>query len=340
MAPNQQYKMLIDYILVQKHNCTIKNFTINGMEKFKFYTDHRLLTVSLRIDNLRINRKFKPIVTKNINSERYKSELNKRLQNLITTQPNELTPCPTTINNKIQKSILLAVQKSLEENDLNTVSQKTENDNELQKLHKKRAELPKIKNKSNNDKIELNLVSKVIRQKIRERDEKEVNKIITETIEGNKNIKTMKKRLGLGTYWTTHLVNGEGAKVYDRNSINKLATKFYEELYEDNEKQDNTKSNTDPTGAQAETEQEPEPNLELEPEFILDEVEHAIKGLKSKKSPDHDKIINKYLKMGGISFFIFLTLLSLFHFFSTFCFPTYGRVLQIASQMLISHNQI
>ena len=310
------------------------------MEKFKFYTNHRLLTVSLKIDNLRINRKFKPVVTKNVNSERYKSELNKRLQNLITTQPNKLTPCPTTINKKIQKSILLAVQESLKENDLTIVSQKTENNNEVQKLHKKQAELLKIKNKSNNDKIELNLVSKIIRQKIGERDEKEVKKIITETIEGNKNIKTMKKRLGLGTYWTTHLVNGEGAKVYDRNSINKLATKFYKELFEDNEKQDNTKSNTDPTGAQAETEQEPEPNLELEPEFILDEVEHAIKGLKSKKSPDHDKIINKYLKMGGISFFIFLTLLSLFHFFSTFCFPTYGRVLQIASQMLISHNQI
>ena len=67
----------------------------------------------------------------------------------------------------------------------------------IKQLQLKRTELLKIENKSKKDKIEWNLVSKYIRNKMEQKMLKEEFEIMKTTKEGNKNIKKMKKQLRL-----------------------------------------------------------------------------------------------------------------------------------------------
>ena len=155
---------------------------------------------------------------------------------------------------------------------------------EIKQLHKKRATLLKNKNKSKNEKIELNVISRLIRNKIRNREQ---NRIIRKTIEGNMNVRRMKTRLRLGTQWITYFEKKEGIKISNRIEINEYISKYYETLYDDD------KSRTPLESTEEQNHQE------NEPKFLFQEVEKVINELKNNKSPGHDRITNEFIKNGG-----------------------------------------
>jgi hypothetical protein len=304
VTPNQKHRTLIDYILIPMENNSLSNFDIYGMNKFKFYTDHRLLTITINKHKLNMNRRYINNKTKEINYEKYKSELNNLLEKNIKPIATPSTVIPalsvTSLYQKIHATITEAIQTAAEEPDSDDKQQNQQPiqiTEAIKTLHKTRAALLKIKNRTQVNNLELNLISKVIRSKIRTRDETEKNEIIKETIEGNKNIKTMNKKLSLGNQWSTHFVNEKGEKVHDRIAINEFITDYYENLYDDKENRDYNTNTTLP------------PNLELEPIFIVDEVKSIISQLKSKKCPGHDKITNELIKAGGESLINTLTVL-------------------------------
>ena len=84
-----------------------------------------------------------------------------------------------------------------------------------------------------NEKIELNMLCKAIKHERKNLRELKQQIIIEDTLEGTKNIKKMWKSLSLGKKWASYLLNEKGTKITDRELINELATRFYEQLYSD-----------------------------------------------------------------------------------------------------------
>ncbi len=102
-----------------------------------------------------------------------------------------------------------------------------------------------------------------------------------------KKLKTKPKNLGWG------IRNEQGELLTDKEAILERWAGFYEKLYNDK---------TAMFSMQAESE-EPIPSI------LKEEVEHAIKNIKSGKSPGLDHIIAEYIKAGGDSMVDAMTLL-------------------------------
>ncbi len=103
--------------------------------------------------------------------------------------------------------------------------------NEIKELVEKRETPKRIKRKTLENKIELNIISKLIKKKRKEKIETKKNQIIEKTLETTKSTRTLRKRLLLEKSWTTYLLDNENKKVTNRIGINKIATKYYRELY-------------------------------------------------------------------------------------------------------------
>ena len=124
--------------------------------------------------------------------------------------------------NNLYKEIVDAITTA-HKNTLGNNKELEEHENELKNLHEKRAALLRVKNKTKSVKLEPNLISKLIRSKIRHRDEIGKEEIIKATIEGNKKyIKNMKKKLRLENQWITYIIGENGTKIHDRGKIKKL----------------------------------------------------------------------------------------------------------------------
>ena len=158
-------------------------------------------------------------------------------------------------------------------------------------MQKRREKILKIKNKSTGEKIEQNLISKLIRRKYREKIISNNNEIIRETIEGNKNIRAMNKKLSKGVQWTTFFTGPREEKIYDRKEINAHITEFYKKLYNDSKTE---KSEIDHFGLTL-----GEVDHYTEPSFLVNEVKYVIQKLKKKVSPGHDNLTNEMMKLGG-----------------------------------------
>lgn len=287
-APNQEFKSTIDYIITTKSELNVTNFEIMGMNKFNFYTDHRLLMATIELGNQKGRQKMRE-TDEEIDTTLFKEELRKEMSNVGSEESID------EMYNKGVRAIKSAIQKAKNKSNVESKSTGVEAIS-LKQLHKKRAEILKIKNKSNKEKIELNVISKLIRNKIRQREEQIKNKIISETIDGNKNLKSMKKRLRLGTQLITHFENTKGEKIHNRRDINEHISEYYKNLYS-NDKNEEVVANNERN------------QIEIPP-FLKEEIEIIIKGLKPRKAAGHDKIKNEHIKMGGEGMIEFITELS------------------------------
>lgn len=113
--------------------------------------------------------------------------------------------------------------------------------------------------------------------------------LIRKTLDKSKNVKYLNKKLSLRNYLTIYLENESGVKIYDRDEINQVATKFYEKLY------DSEENSTVPPS---------EPSIQLEElaefcPFLSSEVEMVVNRLKKEKAPGRDGIRNEHIKAGG-----------------------------------------
>lgn len=133
------------------------------------------------------------------------------------------------------------------------------------------------------------MVNKLIKQKLTENNVINTkNLIIHETLEKSSSTKQIKKKLTTETHWTTHLLDDPGKKQYDRLEVNKIATKFYFELYADQKHIKLTKSTPNK-----------ELSVENEPEFLKSEIRSIIGKLKNNNAPAYDNITNEAIKLDG-----------------------------------------
>jgi len=61
--------------------------------------------------------------------------------------------------------------------------------------------------------------------------------MIEEILEDTMSIKKMKNNLRLGHKWMSYIIV-KGSKIYERKTINRTVTRFYTELYDDNNYKD------------------------------------------------------------------------------------------------------
>jgi len=125
-------------------------------------------------------------------------------------------------------------------------------------------------------------MSKLIKKYKKEYSEGKKNKIIREILENTASTKKITNKLAIGRNWITYLTNNNGEKIYDRIGINKIATKFYEQLYDDDKKE--VEKDQDESGNKNEEEIQ---------DIMKAEVEAVVKNLKKGKCPGPDNITNE-----------------------------------------------
>ncbi len=283
ISPNLEYKNQIDYILVPTNFQKITDF--NVQKNFPFTTDHRLIQCNISLTK---ERKFYARKPKKIKIENNPSLYENFISKILITQEDDVERSTDEEYEKLKNSIRTALNKYEE----NTKTQKLSTDHKYKKemnlLHKTRTNLLHKKNKTSQEKIEINLLNKLIRRKTRDNRNEKTNKIIQEILDKTKSTKKINRQLSIGTRLTTYLTDNKNQKIYDRSSINKHATEYYANLYTTEE--ENRLQNVN-VNLQVE--------IEKEPDFIESEIRTIVQNLKNNKAPGHDQINNESVRYGG-----------------------------------------
>lgn len=95
-----------------------------------------------------------------------------------------------------------------------------------------------------------------------------------------------------GIKWINYMTDERDQKIYDRNEINKLVSRFYKNLY-------SKKENRMKEGEKLECKYKIEEVEEEIPEILYAEVETVVKSLKMEKSAGTEGITNEQIKYGG-----------------------------------------
>ncbi len=163
IAPNQTFESQIDFILTKNfcklvNNCSVSNFN--------FHLDHRLLMCEIQINN---QKRFynKTTTTNRItkdNAGAYQNELDKLLTN------NRTIDITTAI---LKATKLMKV--------VNPPTFDTAITDEINNLRSQREKLKRIKTKTKENKIELNVTCRLIKKKFKEHNYNKNKKLIEDT---------------------------------------------------------------------------------------------------------------------------------------------------------------
>ncbi len=189
LTPNHEYKTLIDYFITTKNNNSIVNCNID--RNFNFNSDHCLLTIKLEIKIHKNKHNFSKNKTrKTLNPGLYLTEINEHLDKTIAhqTKENSVQLLYKQITGVVKKVVENSPETTRQENDPN--NKITELKEEIKILQGKRSSFLRVKDKTINGKIELNLASKLIRNKLRQKNSLKREEIINNTLKGDRNITT------------------------------------------------------------------------------------------------------------------------------------------------------
>ena len=279
ISPNMEHKNQIDYILAPQNTKNVLNFDVMN---FEYGTDHRLIKCILNMANPHPN--FKKSNGK-MEGEMWIDEYKNNVNEILSKADPEDMESIDSLANFIEISINNAISK------LSTTDNKNKGGGfpiEIKNLTVARENLKRMKNKTKKDKIEINLLSKTIRAKIRQYNWEKNNQVISSLLDTTKSTKKMRKNLFPGKIWATHLNDKNNKKVTSRHKMNQLATNFYEELYNEIVPLEADKLLSE--------------NIIVEesiPEISISEIETVIKTLKANKAPGSDGIYNEHIKHGG-----------------------------------------
>ena len=289
ISPNMKHRNQIDYILTPTQNQEVINFDV--VSGFRFHSDHRLIKCTLRIDKSRYYNKK----TENIKwvEEKSRTQYCERLNGILREEIRDQSV--EGMNRQLIKAIKIA------SNDPKINEMKTKNKTEspkipveIKNLINKREEMKKRNHLTVVEKIEFNLICKVVKQKLRKYNEDRRNEMIQEILENTRNNKKIRKKLSIGKTWISYLRDEEGKKVYSRDGILEIATRYYKRLYDDNEVFDR------------EVEKIERDEEEL-PEIIEAEVGDIVQKLKCGKATSPDNISNEHIKYGERGIIKYLT---------------------------------
>lgn len=270
ISPDGKYKNEIDYI-ISSHP---KFFTDTSViSKLNFNTNHRMVRSTLKTTQPKKSRIH-------FASPNYNADTGMRIFNTAEKLKRKIFDCGTT-ELRINYTELQTHLRHHYKQDNNSNKKYSLSNSTLQFIQERIPLFNKQMKKQNLEKI--TELSKKIREGIR-RDRKTKR---LQTFE--KHIKTTGgtrkalKELRESNSWIPKLENKSNKhNITNRKDINRLATKFYRELYSD-------KYNT-------ETAKIDMINLDLEPKILPSETRKAILSQKTDKAPGPDKITNEILK--------------------------------------------
>ncbi|XP_030025374.2 uncharacterized protein LOC115443910 [Manduca sexta] len=277
ISPGGNYRTEIDYIITS-HPRLFTNTEV--ITKLNFNTDHRMVRATIKTIPPKLSRKFtipSTLPTYCIKcNETTRNSLSKLSRELLETDEIDVGAS----YNKLQNEIIC-------QNNQKLLQYKYDLSDSTLQLINKRKSLFNYKTRKQNNQI-ISDLSKKIREGIR-KDRKlkrlqTLEKHITRTGGTRKALKELRE----SNPWIPKLKNNQ-KNVTGRKNINKIATKFYCNLY----------SNQDTTinvnVSRASLNGDP-PLLNPEPEILHSETRKAILSQKLDKAPGPDKITNEVLK--------------------------------------------
>ncbi len=302
IAPNMESKTQIDYIIIPQEAKMITN--CGTLQKFEFYSDHRPVSATLKIKKLKIRPRKEwnqsTRIGENIKEEKkeYRQKLESELD--IPTETLKLKTLQEKYELLINKIKIVTKNLKRKRKEKNTGLSET-----THQLIKKREQL-KRKRKTKENKIELNLICKAVRNNIKEDLSKKYLERIKEIMTGNRSIKQIKKEFAIGKQWCVGLENMEKELKENRNEISKIAAGYYQNLYS----KKIPENSGGPQNKQREiSEAEARINNEEIPLIINSEVRRVINRLKNNKAGGPDEIVNENIKYGGENMVKLLTMI-------------------------------
>ncbi|XP_044759008.1 craniofacial development protein 2-like [Coccinella septempunctata] len=282
-SPDGRTKNEIDYIITDNKN-TVKDVSV--LNKFFTGSDHRIVRAKIVLN---LKKERRNMITKsernpwrpptdidgfqgNISnlledSEREENieELNDAIVKALSASQEKYCP-KTQKEEKISASTGLLMKERRFKG-----SQKTTTDEEIKAMNKQ--------------------ISKAIIKDIR-RYKKEK---IEETIENNKSMKVLRRKLRNGKGEMNKLRNKQGNITTNRNEILKTVEEFYQILYESRQEVDEEYEADFLTSKKGVVNQ----GSEEIPDITMGEIELALKKAKNNRSPGEDNIVADAIKIGG-----------------------------------------
>ncbi|CAG4951769.1 unnamed protein product [Colias eurytheme] len=289
LAPNGRTKNEIDYIAT---NCPgiIENY--NVLSKFIHPSDHRIIRITLDLGRRKklTRARFNNTSSSKLNFNNFKNNI--LSVNFTNDNNSSVQDFYNTLINEIKKS--LEPNTRMRERRIETVM--------TDEIINMKKELHSLRNTENKTKIEKKRISqlyKTIKRKIKSNDKEFRLKTLETFLEKTGGVKKAYKSLEIKKDLLSQLTHHSGSSVFNRAGLLDLATQYYRDLY---------KTKTIPTKFDSHTTYL---NNDPIPIFLNEEVEQAIKNLKSDKSPGADGVTNEMIKAG--SYMMVKTLTNLFN---------------------------
>ncbi|KAI5726940.1 hypothetical protein M8J76_011469 [Diaphorina citri] len=277
----------IDYILTNNMK-NIKEFTI--AENLKFDTDHRLLMVTFIPDS----------------QDRYNSESVTRLKiknsedifkNHLEDLLKETDTSEGTVQdsyNQIEQAITNAVYRENQTKRTEKRKYSLKISATTRELIEKREKFNRIKNKTAIEKIEHSELRKLTKKKIREDIQKYEEDVISKIMEATGSTKKIKREISnVKASWIHKMKREDGTITTNREEILEEATKYYENLYKNENTQMELETYIEHTGTKENREE-----FNKRYSIMKEEIDKAIDELKKEKAPGHDCITNELIITG------------------------------------------
>ncbi|CAH2096381.1 unnamed protein product [Euphydryas editha] len=279
-SPDQKTTNEIDYIL---SNFPKRIHDVQVLNNIMFSSDHRMIRSKIALTAVKKSRiKYKPpnyILTNQNHAELFLQKLKNNIEalkisNIYSSQ---------TVYDILEKCILesLKMDKKVEKSKANTIL--TE---ETLNLIKQRHQLQILKPKNSEQRRSLSSIYKKTNKNIRKDYNMYRSKIIEKHLIKSRSCKRAYRELRTYASWISSLTENSTSTT-SRDNILKIATKFYENLYDQ-------KSTCDHVGPQSFYTQKESTTIVWHEREIAQEI----KKLKPEKSPGPDGIPNEAIKLG------------------------------------------
>lgn len=283
-SPNGQTKNEIDFIITDK-KYIVKDVSV--LNKISTGSDHRIVRAKLTID---VGKERHKLIRKTNSNRAWKSPSDMiGFQQCIT---NKLNSTETEENiNVLNEAITTAILESQNGYCPTTKKQSKLSEATMRKM-KQRRDMRSEELTTAEELRQMNReVSKAIRRDIRKYNQNQIE----QTIQDNKSMKVLRRKLESGKKQMTKVKDKLGHIITNREDILKAVEDFYRLLYK----------------SHGEMKSEAEPEIltkrkgivnqgsEVLPDITLDEIKLALKKTKNNKAPGEDCVVADAVKMGG-----------------------------------------
>ena len=283
-SPDGKTKNEIDFMITDKKQI-FRNVTV--LNQFSTGSDHRMLKACIETDlgkeRYRMTKK-KPRCTwtdpRSINT--FEEDINTILENKKGADQNV-----NTLNNVIIEAI--------EESQKIHCQEKSNNKRlspETQALMEERRKMQSDKSKEHHQLREIN---KKISKSIRKDNRKHKTEQIQQTIEENKSLKVLRRRLTNGKKEIIKLKNKDRTVTTNREELLRIVEEFYTELYRSRQNHKEKQTEKLDKSEKIVINQ----GSEEMPSISTDEIRNALKKMKKNKAPGEDNIVIEAVKIGG-----------------------------------------